>query len=224
MIHNESELAAIYSQRFEGRTDYRNRVWQVLIKNFFQKYVPADAAVLDLGCGYGEFINNVSCRAKFGMDMNPNTAKALAPNVRFLRQDCSTNWNIPDASLDIIFTSNFFEHLPDKRLLASTLVQAHRALRPGGKFIMLGPNIKYLPGAYWDFWDHYLPLTELSMQEGLKIHGFELIRSIDRFLPYTMARDRQYPVLFLKFYLKIPLVWRFFGKQFLLIAKKTSVN
>lgn len=220
MIHNEGELVAIYSQRFEGRHDYRNRVWQVLIKDFFQRYIPANATVLDLGCGYGEFINNVSCRTKFGMDMNPNAAKALAPNVQFLQQDCSTNWNLPDASLNIVFTSNFFEHLPDKRLLASTLMQARRALCPGGKLIMLGPNIKYLPGDYWDFWDHYLPLTELSMQEGLKIHGFEIVRSIGRFLPYTMARDRQYPILFLKVYLKIPLAWRFFGKQFLLIAQK----
>ena len=216
MTHSESELATIYGQRFKGRHNYRNRVWRVLIDAFMQSYVPLDAVVLDIGCGYGEFINNVRCRTKFGMDMNPDTAKFLSPDVQFLQQDCTTTWNLPAASLDAVFTSNFFEHLPNK--------QALHSLRPGGKLIALGPNIKYLPGAYWDFWDHYLPLTEMSLKEGLKIHGFEVIRCIDRFLPYTMAHGTQYPVLFLKLYLKIPLAWRFWGKQFFLVAQRPKTN
>jgi SAM-dependent methyltransferase len=144
--------------------------------------------------------------------------------VQFLQQDCTTTWNLPAASLDVVFTSNFFEHLPDKQALGSTLEQAHRALRPGGNLIALGPNIKYLPGAYWDFWDHYLPLTEMSLREGLKIRGFEVIRCLDRFLPYTMAHGIQYPILFVKLYLKIPLAWRFWGKQFFLVAQKRGLD
>jgi len=222
MTHNESELATIYDQRFRGKQNYRNRVWRVLIDDFIEPYVPSDAAVLDIGCGYGEFINNIRCRTKFGMDMNPDTARLLSPDVQFLQQDCSTAWNLPRASLDVIFTSNFFEHLPNKQALDSTLEQAFCSLNPGGKLIALGPNIKYLPGAYWDFWDHYLPLTEMSLTEGLRIHGFEVIRCVDRFLPYTMAHGIQYPIFFLKLYLKIPLAWRFLGKQFFLVAQKPN--
>jgi SAM-dependent methyltransferase len=224
MTHSESELAAIYGQRFKGKHDYRDRVWRVLIDDFMQTYVPLDAAVLDIGCGYGEFINNVRCRAKFGMDMNPDTAKFLSSDVQFLQQDCTATWNLPPASLDVVFTSNFFEHLPDKQALGSTLGQAFRSLRPGGNLIAMGPNIKYLPGAYWDFWDHHLPLTEISLKEGLSIHGFEVIRCVGRFLPYTMARGIQYPILCLKMYLKIPLAWRFWGKQFFLVARKPKAG
>jgi len=220
MTHTESELATIYGQRFKGRRSYRDRVWRVLIDDFMQTYVPREAAVLDLGCGYGEFINNVRCRTKFGMDMNPDTAKCLAPEVQFLQQDCSSTWNLPEASLDVVFTSNFFEHLPNKQALGSTLEQAFRALRPGGNLMAMGPNVKYLPGDYWDFWDHHLPLTELSLKEGLSIHGFEVIRCIGRFLPYTMARGIQYPIFFLEAYLRFPLAWRFWGKQFFLVARK----
>lgn len=224
MMQSESELAAIYERRFKGRQDYRNRVWRVLIDDFMQKHVPRDAAVLDIGCGYGEFINQIQCRRKFGMDMNPNTARLLAVDVQFLQQNCSVNWNLPEASLDVIFTSNFFEHLPNKQALASTLEQAFRALNPGGKLIALGPNIKYLPGAYWDFWDHYLPLTEMSLAEGLKIHGFEIIYSKEKFLPYTMAQGVRYPIFFLKLYLKMPLAWRVWGKQFFLVARRPEVS
>ena len=81
MTHSENELAAIYDQRFKGKQNYRNRVWRVLIDDFIQTYVPPDAAVLDIGCGYGEFINNVRCRTKFGMDMNPNTAKLIVSRM-----------------------------------------------------------------------------------------------------------------------------------------------
>lgn len=124
------------------------------------------------------------------------------------------------AKLEVIFTSNFFEHLPAKHALEQTLLEAHKALLPGGLLIAMGPNIKYLPGAYWDFFDHYLPLTELSLIEVLRKCGFEVVFCRDRFLPYTMSDGREYPVWMLRLYLKMPLTWRLFGKQFLVVARK----
>jgi hypothetical protein len=46
----------------------------------------------------------------------------------------------------------------------------------------MGSNIKYLPEMYWDFWDHYLPLTERSLQEVLELVGFKVERCIPKFL------------------------------------------
>jgi SAM-dependent methyltransferase len=220
------ELEVIYGQRFAGRQEYRNRVWQVLIGSFFQKFVAPDATVLDLGCGYGEFINNVRCAAKFGMDLNPTSGRMLAPGIRFLQQDCSAPWPLSDACLDVVFTSNFFEHLPNKPTLAATLTQAHRCLKPGGRLIAMGPNIKYLPGVHWDFWDHHLPLTELSLSEGMRNLGFEIELCRPRFLPYSMVRAPQYPLFLLRTYLALPMVWPIIGKQFLVVgvARKESLK
>jgi hypothetical protein len=120
----------------------------------------------------------------------------------------------------VVFTSNFFEHLPGKSALGATLDQALRCLKPGGTLIAMGPNIKFLPSAYWDFWDHYLPLSEASLSEGLTTHGFEVTLCIPRFLPYTMANKPEYPLVFLRLYLKLPPTWRFLGKQFLITAQK----
>jgi hypothetical protein len=39
-------------------------------------------------------------------------------------------------------------------------------------------------------------------------------------LPYTMANTFRSPLLFIRLYVKLPLAWRIFGKQFLVIAKK----
>lgn len=216
--HDPQELERLYGERFAGRQEYRNQVWQVLVDHFFCRFIPADASVLDLGCGYGEFINHVRCGAKFGMDLNPRSRRLLAPGIQFLQQDCSAVWPLADKSLDVVFTSNFFEHLPDKKTLAATLEQAHRCLKEGGKLIAMGPNIKYLPGAHWDFWDHHLPLTELSLSEGLRHIGFDVNLCIGRFLPYTMVRSPQYPLILLRAYLAMPIFWRLLGRQFLVIG------
>jgi SAM-dependent methyltransferase len=214
------ELSRQYERRFAGQADYRDRVWRVLVDSIFQTYVPETGAVLELGCGWGEFINHVRASRRIGMDLNPESRTRLSAGVEFLHQDCSAEWPVPTASLDAIFTSNFFEHLPDKASLARTLQQALRCVKPGGRLICLGPNIRYLGGAYWDFWDHYIPLTDSSLVEVLELTGFTIERALPRFLPYTMSRRRNPPVWTLQLYLTLPFVWPLFGKQFLVVARK----
>jgi SAM-dependent methyltransferase len=215
-----AELTQIYERRFKAVEEYRNRVWQVLTDSFFSKWVRPDHAVLDLGCGYGEFINNVKAAQRFGMDLNPATAAKLAQDVKFLEQDCAELWDLPDASLDIVFTSNFLEHLGDKEAVKRTLRQAYRCLRPGGKIIAMGPNIRYLPGSYWDFFDHHVILTERSLVEALEITGFTAESAIARFLPYTMVGGPRYPLALLRLYLTLPFLWCVMGRQFLVIARR----
>jgi SAM-dependent methyltransferase len=217
--HDLDDLQRIYAQRFSSQLDYRNRVWKILVSCFFSKYIPDNATVLDLGCGYGEFINHVKAARKYGMDLNPDSSKRLNPDVNFLFQDCSHHWDIRDHSLDVVFTSNFFEHLPDKASLGKTLDEVRRCLKPGGRLIAIGPNIKFLSNAYWDFWDHHIPLSDVSLVEALDIRGFDIEYCADRFLPYTMSRKRPVPDMLIKTYLALRPVWRFFGKQFLVVAR-----
>lgn len=218
--HTPEDLQRIYESRFRASAAYRQAVWRVLIRRCFQQYLAPDAAVLDLGCGYGEFINQIQCGSKFAMDLNPDAAQRIAPGVKLFLHDCSVTWPLEANSLDVVFTSNFFEHLPDKAALGRTFDEIHRCLKPGGRLIALGPNIKYLPGEYWDFWDHYVPLSEASLAEALKTRKLSVERCVARFLPYTMAGGPRYPLFFLNAYLSLPLAWRVFGKQFLVIAKK----
>ena len=217
-VHSPEDLQRIYGARFKDNLQYRKAVWSILFADWFAKYLKPGDAVLDLGCGYGEFINQVRCHKKFAMDLNPDAPRFLQSDIQFLLQDCSAPWQLADESLDLVFTSNFFEHLPDKAALGRTLDEIHRCLRPGGRLVAMGPNIKYVPGAYWDFWDHYIALTDASLSEALRTRRFDIEVCVDRFLPYTMANGRQYPTAFLRAYLKLPLVWRFFGKQFLVVG------
>ena len=214
------ELRRIYGARFEKNLNYRRRVWDVLVREFFQEYVSPAATVLDLGCGYGEFINTIRCGRKLAMDLNPDAPRFLAPDVHFLSQDCSVQWPCGDHSLDVVFTSNFFEHLPGKNALKLTLEEAFRCLKPGGKLLAMGPNIRFLPGEYWDFWDHHLALSDRSLAEGLENCGYTILENHARFLPYTMVNRREQPLFLLSLYLKLRPAWKILGKQFLIIAAK----
>jgi SAM-dependent methyltransferase len=219
---NSTNLQHIYSRRFDAQEKYRNRVWRVLVDDFFQALVPADGAVLDMGCGYGQFINNIAAAKKFAMDLNPQAQQHLAKGVTLFQQDCSTAWPLPDKFLDVVFSSNFFEHLPSKPSLEDSIRQAARCLKPGGRLIAMGPNARIIPGAYWDFWDHHIPLPERAVVELFEINGFTIDRAVARFLPYTMVNKRESPLLFLKIYIRVPLVWQFFGHQFLVVGRKSE--
>jgi len=218
--NSAEDLQRIYEMRFRKSADYRQAVWRVLIAEFFQRYIQPGNAVLDLGCGYGEFINQITCKAKYAMDLNPEAPRRVAADVQCLLQDCSTKWPFPDNALDVVFTSNFFEHLPNKDALGRTLDETYRCLRPGGRIIAMGPNIKYLHGAYWDFWDHHLPLTEDSLREALTNRKFNVEKCVGKFMPYRMDNTRRYPLSFVRLYLRMPLAWNYFGKQFLVMASK----
>lgn len=219
--HAAADLDAIYKTRFRDQGVYRQRVWSILTK-YFSRWIPSNSVVLDLGCGYCEFINQVQCAAKFGMDLNPEARKRASADVQILEQDCSKPWSVPSASLTTVFTSNFLEHLSTKAHVEETLMHAHTALRDGGYLIAMGPNVRLVPGAYWDFFDHYVALTDRSMKEILTKCGFELELCLAKFLPYSMSQGRTYPLWMLRAYLAMPAVWPLFGRQFLVVARKIS--
>ena len=219
-MSSENHLTQIYNKRFSGYENYRIKVWKILLNLFFSKWIRKGDHVLDLGCGYGEFINNAKCAVRYAMDLNPKTASFLVNDIMFHEQDCSQPWNITPESLDLVFTSNFFEHLPNKNSLDRTISEILKALKPGGKLIAIGPNISVLKGKYWDFWDHHVPLSEKSLCELLEIHDFKINQSHSMFLPYNMVRVKKRPLFLVSLYLRFPFLWKLFGKQFLIIAQK----
>lgn len=216
-----NDLASIYKSRFSNTgLEKRNRVWKILCDEFFQKYVPPQAVVLDLACGYGEFINNIKASKKYGVDLNPDSPSHLSREVDFKLTPAYDLSHIGNDSVDRVFTSNFLEHLPDKAACDTVLKEVRRILRPGGKVMIIGPNIRYAYKEYWDFYDHYLPLSHLSLAEGLLLAGYTPEIVIDRFLPYTMNNATPTADWLIRLYLRVPLAWKLMGKQFFVVAQK----
>lgn len=215
-----NDLEKIYEQRFAGMEEKRRAVWQVLCRHFFQQWVPTAATVLDIGAGYCEFINNIQCARKYAIDLNPSTSEKAGSDVSVLAQDVGAVWPLESSTIDVAFSSNFLEHLPDKKVLMHCLQEMSRVLRPGGTVILLGPNIRFCYDVYWDFLDHHIALSDRSIEEALAISGFEIVRVVPQFLPYTMQAKLPPLPIFVRLYLLLPLAWPIFGKQFLVIARK----
>lgn len=220
-MHAVSELSILYRERFETTgIDKRQRVWATLCQSFFNDLVGPGRDILDLACGYGEFINNVSAHSKTAVDLNPDARKYLHGSTRFIEAPATDLSAVEDASIDVTFTSNFLEHLPDKAACSAVFAEVRRVLRPGGRFIVMGPNIRYAGAEYWDYYDHHLPLSHLSLAEGLVLAGFRVTRNIPRFLPFTMVGKTPTNDFLIRAYLKLPFAWNIFGKQFLVVAEK----
>ena len=153
----------LYQTRFSDRIQQRYDLWAVLIKCFFQKFFNKNDTVLDLGCGYGEFISQINCRKKYAVDLNPDSKKYLNKEVIFYRQS-STKMNLVKSnSIDKIFVSNFFEHL-EREDIALTINECRRILKKGGKILILQPNIRFLAKDFWRFFDHITPIDDRAME------------------------------------------------------------
>src|SRR5689334_17538286 len=98
-FESREEVQRIYSARFSGLEEYRLKVWQILVSQFFSQWIQPNHSVLDLGCGYGEFINTVRASRKFALDLNPTSRTRLASDIELVEQDSSLSWPLPQDSL-----------------------------------------------------------------------------------------------------------------------------
>ncbi|MDR0743225.1 MAG: class I SAM-dependent methyltransferase [Tannerella sp.] len=215
------EIDALYQVRFQsGEIENKKKLWKVLCKHYFSRYVDKNGCVLDLAAGYCEFINNIEAGKKIAVDINPDTVDYAAPNVQVVKAKSSQMDEIASNSVNVIFISNFFEHI-SKEEIVLTLNECKRMLSGGGgKIIILQPNIKYIGADYWDFFDHHTPLTDKSIKEALELTGFHVDKIIPRFLPYTTKSKIPQSPWLVKLYLYMPIMWKIMGKQLLVIAKK----
>lgn len=211
-----------YQHRFsEKENEQRNKIWKVLCASFFQKYIDKSATVIDIGSGYCEFINNIECGRKVAVDMNPDIKKFARKDVTVINKSIQEISEKFIGTADIVMMSNFLEHLDSKESALSVLKKANNLLKPGGKIIVLQPNIDLVREAYWNFFDHKLPFNESSLREGLSLSNFNVELFITRFLPYTTKTNVLPKNLFLvKLYLKIPPFLRPFAGMSLAIAVK----
>lgn len=216
-------IQRIYAERFAAHgLDKRVRVWRVLCRDWFQRWIPADATVLDVGAGYGEFINNIAAGRRLALDTNPDLRQYAADGVQVLDSGDARDIPLDNASVDVVFTSNFFEHMPTREDVLTVLQEMKRVLTPGGTLLIIQPNIRYLYHHYWDFFDHRIPLSHESMAEALLIVGFGVERCQAKFLPYSFKSRLPTADALVRTYLRFPPAQWLLGKQMFVVARKPA--
>lgn len=208
----------IYQRRFEDKGQ-REMIWKILVKDFFQKYVDKKDSVIDVACGYGEFINNLRCRKKIAVDINSDSRKNVSAEVEF-HAGSSTNLGfIKNNSVDKIFVSNFFEHITKEQTIL-TVKEFKRILKKKGQVLILQPNIRFLTSDFWMFFDHVTPIDDRALEELFLTQDFFLKKRVLKFLPFTTKSSLPKSSFLIKLYLRLPLLWLIFGKQSFLIFEK----
>jgi len=194
----------------------RDVLWQTLWQDYFRTRVPANGCVLDLGSGYGQFINNVTARRRIAIDMWEGFADCLEPGIEAIVGNVTDLSRIEDGSVDYAFASNLFEHLTQKEF-AEVLAGLRSKLSANGTLTILQPNYRYAYREYFDDYTHVSVYSHVSLSDFLVANGFEVLEIRPRFLPLTIKSRLPVWPLLIKMYLRSPL--KPLGKQMLVTVR-----
>lgn len=215
------ESTKIYENRFShAERKKREKLWKILCQFYFQRQIAKKDVVVDMGAGFCEFINHIKCGKKIAVDVNPNLKKYTGKDVTAVIVKAEKIPGKYYGKADIVFMSNFLEHLPTKDRVVEVLRISHRLLKPNGKIIIMQPNIDLAKERYWDHIDHNVALNGESVIEALEISGFKVREFVKRFLPLTTKSRLPQTALLVKFYLSLPSFLRPLAGQSLFVAIK----
>lgn len=193
----------------------RDILWRTLCEAWLQRYVAPDACVLELGSGYGHFINHIRSARKIAVDSWEGARDYLVPGVEGVCANATDLSAIADGSVDFVFASNLFEHLTQEEL-RSVLEQLRRKLRKGGTLNIIQPNYRFAYREYFDDYTHVAIYSDRSLSDFLEANGFRVLECHPRFLPLSIVSRLPVSPFLIRLYLKLPL--RPMGKQMWLRA------
>jgi len=135
-------------------------------------------AVVDLGCGRGEWLELLASwgREAIGVDSNALfIAELRGRNLRVEESD-ATQWlqHQPDSSLAGVTVFHVVEHLPFGAVLR-LMMESHRVLKPGGVLVVETPNPENLEVATQTFWldpTHQRPMPVALVELAARYCGF----------------------------------------------------
>ena len=196
----------------------RQRVWDV-IAPYLHERMGSPASVLDPAAGRGEFITAVPAQERWVVDVVDYADARYGDSVKVVIGDILTV-DLPDDYFEGVFASNLLEHFVSQEQVGLFLRRMYDAVAPGGRLTVMGPNFRYCAKEYFDCADHTIALTHLSAEEHLYTAGFEIESVVPRFLPYSFRGNLPASAGLVSAYLRLPLVWRALGKQFLVQGRK----
>lgn len=191
-------------------------LWQSLWRHYFRKKVRPTDCVLDLGSGYGNFINVVTAARRIAVDAWPGFPAYLAPGIEYAVGPVTELDFISDGTVDFAFASNLFEHLT-KAEFSSVLIHLRNKLAVDGTLTIIQPNYRYAFRNYFDDFDHKTIFSHISLPDFLVANGYEVIQVSPRFMPLSIKGRLPVAPWLIRAWLTSPV--RPFGKQMLVQAR-----
>lgn len=181
----------------------RRAIWREIVR-YMEPDFGNPEVVVEFGAGYGDFINQIRAKTRIAFDLNPEMRAFAAPEVDWREEDARAVSSLAPASLDLVFASNFFEHLHAD---ASTelLDSVRTGLRVGGRIALLQPNHNRCAEHYFDDPTHVAIFNDDNIGPWLEAHGFRLRRLVPGLLPFSMKSNVPKWPLLVRCYLHSPI-------------------
>lgn len=203
------EILYKFLQKFN--LNYKKHFLKSVIHHTNKNNYKHQVAILDYGCGAGEFVKFISEDFKtFGYEPNENArkfAEQKSPKTIFLSSP--TLSEIENESLDIITLWHVFEHIENQQEILDLFYQK---LKPNGKLIIAVPNYTSYDGQkYKEFWAAYdVPrhIFHFSRKGMLTLMNNENWQ-VEKIAPLLL--DSFYISILSEKYKKNPLFWLFGG-------------
>jgi SAM-dependent methyltransferase len=186
-----------------------------LCECYFQKLVSPDDCVLDIGAGYGHFINNIRAKRRIAFDSWPGMLGFLKAGVEGIVSTATDLTAIADRSVDFVLASNLFEHLTQMEL-AVVLGQIRGKLKASGALVIVQPNYRFAYKEYFDDYTHVAIYSDRSLCDFLVANGFRIEQCLPKFLPLTIRSSLPVSPFLIRTYLRLAM--KPFGKQMLIRA------
>jgi hypothetical protein len=197
----------------------RDVVWRTLCRHYFGRFISERDCVLELGAGYGSFINHVAAGRRIAIDAWDGFVEHLQAGVEGHVGDVTDLSFLEPASVDFVFASNLFEHVSQADL-ASVLQQLRGVLSRHGTINILQPNYYYAYRQYFDDYTHRTVYTHVSMTDFLQAHGYRVVACQPRFLPLLVKSRLPVSPALIRLYLASP--WKLLGKQMFIRAQPAA--
>ena len=218
-------LQDLYNTRFsDEEKKNKNGIWVEICAFINRVFGTEDGIIVDVAAGYCDFINNyksTETQKKYAIDLNPDVEKYADSSVTTICDGIEAldkYWN--EGTVSLFFMSNFLEHI-SKEQIHNLLRDEYRLLKKGGKLLILTPNIKYVGGKYWDFFDHITPITDKAIIEEAETIGYKLEKDIERFMPFTTKSRLPQAQWMVRAYLRLlPIMGKIMGEQSLIMFVK----
>lgn len=147
---------AAYAQHFQSYQDILKRLLkQDPGRGEFD--LPVDALIVDAGCGYGEFLHQLTARGYtrlVGVEPDPMCREGARAAGLDVRQGILTDTGLPDEFADAVVVNEVFHHIEDYARASDELA---RILKPGGVLCFSEPRNGLLR-RFMDFLTFDVPL------------------------------------------------------------------
>ncbi len=166
MVHRVLEIPAAFRL-----TQLLNPFTTGIYRRLLREHAPQDphALLLDLGCGLGDYLDMVECRA-LGVDVNP-AYMAKAAEHHGPRFAAATAMDLPFQSetFDAVLIMATCHHLSNEQVL-SALEECFQVLKPHGYVLIIDP---VLPSPLW-FWKWAL----FKLDRGKHLRTFAQLKAV----------------------------------------------